>query len=498
MAFDGRPSGTASGRRVAQALLVAARSDPTSSTRRWPRTFAWAHPTRPTRTCTGCSTAVGLADLLANLPAGPRHGGRPRRPHAERGRAPARRPGPRPAPPGARAAARRAHRRARPADRGAPGTGDRALAGRAHRRGGGARAAPPPPLRRRRDPAGAGGPPVGGLAVSRAGGPLRRVLAEPGTPYGRLALAGLLGLAAAAATIGLLAGSGYVVGRAALQPGTVRARRHPGRGRGARLPAWPAALRRTPRRPRRGLARADPLAAVALRLPLAPGARRAGRVAQRRPARPRHRRRRRAAGPLPAHAACRSRSPLGAAVIGTVAVGVILPWAALALGLPLLVALDRARAAHLAPRRRRRDGRARRHAFGPGRRRAGRRARAARLRRRGAPAGRRRGTRRRGATRCERRHARLGTATTLLMQVCLGRRGDGGAGDRCGRRARAPHRPGHGGRAAAGRAGHVRDGPRRPAGGGALARGARRGRAPLRARGRAGPCARPARPVGAG
>jgi ATP-binding cassette subfamily C protein CydC len=49
--------------------------------------------------------------------------------------------------------------------------------------------------------------------------PLRRVLAEPGTPYARLALAGLLGLAAAAATIGLLAGSGYVVGRAALRPG---------------------------------------------------------------------------------------------------------------------------------------------------------------------------------------------------------------------------------------------------------------------------------------
>jgi thiol reductant ABC exporter CydC subunit len=49
--------------------------------------------------------------------------------------------------------------------------------------------------------------------------PLRRILRAPGTPYGRLALAGLLGLAAAAATIGLLAGSGYVVGRAALHPG---------------------------------------------------------------------------------------------------------------------------------------------------------------------------------------------------------------------------------------------------------------------------------------
>jgi ATP-binding cassette subfamily C protein CydC len=49
--------------------------------------------------------------------------------------------------------------------------------------------------------------------------PLRRALAEKGTPYGRLALAGLLGLASAAATIGLLAGSGYVIGRAALRPG---------------------------------------------------------------------------------------------------------------------------------------------------------------------------------------------------------------------------------------------------------------------------------------
>jgi ATP-binding cassette, subfamily C, bacterial CydC len=52
-----------------------------------------------------------------------------------------------------------------------------------------------------------------------SGGSLRRVLAEPGTPYGRLTLAGLLGLASAAATIGLLAGSGYVLGRAALRPG---------------------------------------------------------------------------------------------------------------------------------------------------------------------------------------------------------------------------------------------------------------------------------------
>jgi thiol reductant ABC exporter CydC subunit len=48
---------------------------------------------------------------------------------------------------------------------------------------------------------------------------IRRVLAEPGTPYGRLTVAALLGLASAAATIGLLAGSGYVIGRAALRPG---------------------------------------------------------------------------------------------------------------------------------------------------------------------------------------------------------------------------------------------------------------------------------------
>ena len=47
---------------------------------------------------------------------------------------------------------------------------------------------------------------------------IRRILAEPGTPFGRLALAGLLGLAAAAATIGLLAGSGYILGRAASRP----------------------------------------------------------------------------------------------------------------------------------------------------------------------------------------------------------------------------------------------------------------------------------------
>ena len=174
--------------------------------------------------------------------------------------------------------------------------------------------------------------------MSRHRGPLRRVLAQPGTPYGRLALAGLLGLLAAAATIGLLAGSGYVVGRAALRPGlsalvgilaaveVLAFLRGPLRY-AERLVGHDAALRAltrwrlwlydrlTPRVPaalagwRSGdlLARAiddvDALQDLLLRtlLPVAVAA--------------------------------------GAAVIGTVAVGVILPWAALALGLPLLVAL---------------------------------------------------------------------------------------------------------------------------------------------------------------
>ena len=167
---------------------------------------------------------------------------------------------------------------------------------------------------------------------------IRRVLAEPGAPFARLALAGLLGLAAAAATIGLLAGSGYVVGRAALQPGlsalvgilavveVLAFLRGPLRY-AERLVGHDAALRSltgwrvwlydclTPRVPaalagwRTGdlLSRAiddvDTLQDLYLRalLPLT--------VA------------------------------VGAAVIGVVAVGLILPWAALALGLPLAVAL---------------------------------------------------------------------------------------------------------------------------------------------------------------
>jgi thiol reductant ABC exporter CydC subunit len=48
---------------------------------------------------------------------------------------------------------------------------------------------------------------------------LRRVLAFGSPPWGRLGGAAALGLAAAAATIGLLAGSGYLVDRAAQRPG---------------------------------------------------------------------------------------------------------------------------------------------------------------------------------------------------------------------------------------------------------------------------------------
>ena len=167
---------------------------------------------------------------------------------------------------------------------------------------------------------------------------LRLVLSEPGTPYARLTVAGLLGLASAAATIGLLAGSGYVVGRAALRPGlsaiagvlaaieVLAFLRGPLRY-AERLVGHDAALRAltrwrvwlydclTPRVPaalagwRSGdlLARAiddvDSLQDLYLRtlLPIA--------------------------------------IAVGAGVVGVVAVGVILPLAAVALGIPLAVAL---------------------------------------------------------------------------------------------------------------------------------------------------------------
>ena len=58
-----------------------------------------------------------------------------------------------------------------------------------------------------------GGQAIAGTTV------LRRLVRISAPPWGRLALAALLGVAAAMATVGLLAGSGYVVDRAAFRPG---------------------------------------------------------------------------------------------------------------------------------------------------------------------------------------------------------------------------------------------------------------------------------------
>ena len=171
-----------------------------------------------------------------------------------------------------------------------------------------------------------------------AQGPLRRVLAEPGTPYGRLGLAGLLGLAAAAATIGLLAGSGYVVGRAALRPGlsalvgilaaveVLAFLRGPLRY-AERLVGHDAALRALTRW------RVWLYDCLSPRVPAALAGWRSGDLLAR------------AIDDVDALQDLYLRTLLpvaiatGAAAIGTVAVGLILPWAAVALGVPLLVAL---------------------------------------------------------------------------------------------------------------------------------------------------------------
>ena len=167
---------------------------------------------------------------------------------------------------------------------------------------------------------------------------LRRVFAEPGTPYGRLAGAGLLGLAAAAATIGLLAGSGYVVGRAALRPGL-------GAIVGLLAAVEVLAFLRGPLRYAERLVGHD----AALRALTGWRVWLYDRLAPRVPAALAGWR----SGDLLARAIddvdtlqdlyLRTLLPVaiafGAAVIGTVAVGLILPWAALALGLSLAVAL---------------------------------------------------------------------------------------------------------------------------------------------------------------
>ncbi len=176
------------------------------------------------------------------------------------------------------------------------------------------------------------------MSAGRRLGSLRRVLAEPGTPYGRLALAGLLGLAAAAATIGLLTGSGYVVGRAALRPGlnaivgilaaveVLAFLRGPLRYE-ERLVGHDAALRALTRW------RVWLYDCLTPRVPAALAGWRSGDLLAR------------AIDDVDALQDLYLRTlvpvaiAVGACAIGTVAVGLILPWAALALGIPLAVAL---------------------------------------------------------------------------------------------------------------------------------------------------------------
>ena len=167
---------------------------------------------------------------------------------------------------------------------------------------------------------------------------LRRVLTEPGTPYGRLAGAGLLGLASAAATIGLLAGSGYLVGRAALRPGL-------GAIVGLLAAVEVLAFLRGPLRYAERLVGHD-AALRALtgwrvwlydrlspRVPAALAGWRSGDLLAR------------AIDDVDALQDLYLRTLLpvtiavGAAIIGTVAVGLILPWAAVALGGALAVGL---------------------------------------------------------------------------------------------------------------------------------------------------------------
>jgi ATP-binding cassette, subfamily C, bacterial CydC len=168
--------------------------------------------------------------------------------------------------------------------------------------------------------------------------PLRRVLGDPGTPKARLAAAGLLGLASAAATIGLLAGSGYVLGRAALRPGL-------GAIAGILAVVEVLAFLRGPLRYEERLVGHDAalrtLATWRLwlydcltpRVPAALAGWRSGDLLAR------------AVDDVDAMADLYLRTVLpvaigvAAAVLGTVAVGFIVPWAAAALGIPLAVAL---------------------------------------------------------------------------------------------------------------------------------------------------------------
>ena len=174
--------------------------------------------------------------------------------------------------------------------------------------------------------------------MSRPRSSLRRVLTEFRAPYGRLAGAGLLGLASAAATIGLLAGSGYLIGRAALRPGLDAIV-------GLLAAVEVLAFLRGPLRYAERLVGHD----AALRALTGWRVWLYDRLSPRVPAALSGWR----SGDLLASAIddvdalqdlyLRTLLPVtiavGAAVIGTVAVGLILPWAALALGVSLAVAL---------------------------------------------------------------------------------------------------------------------------------------------------------------
>ena len=249
-------------------------------------------------------------------------------------------------------------------------------------------------------------------------GPLRRVLAAPGTPYGRLALAGLLGLAAAAATIGLLAGSGYVVGRAALRPGlsalvgilaaveVLAFLRGPLRY-AERLVGHDAALRALTRW------RLWLYDCLSPRVPAALAGWRSGDLLAR------------AIDDVDALQDLYLRTLLpvaiatGAAAIGTVAVGLILPWAAVALGVPLIVALT---VPALLTWRRGGDAEVAELAGSLSAQVVDALAGAPELLAFGADATFLHAVEDLGdrSDALQRRHAHLGTATTLLMQVCLG------------------------------------------------------------------------------
>ena len=330
--------------------------------------------------------AVGLHELVAALPDGLRDRPRARRPDAQRRRAPAGRAGPRPSQPGSRPLVGRAHRVARPPDRGPARAGRRTVARRSLGAGGRARAGPAPPLRHHGRAAARCRRPSLWWPRDGASAPARpdrsRARRGPGSPW-----PDCWDWASAAATIGLLAGSGYVLGRAALRPGlgaiagilavveVLAFLRGPLRYE-ERLVGHDAALRALARW------RLWLYDCLAPRVPAALAGWRSGDLLAR------------AVDDVDAMADLYLRTVLpvtiavAAAVLGTVAVGFVVPWAAAALGIPLAVALVVPAVLVWQRRRRGRPGGAQRGGLGAGGRRTARRGGAAGLRRRRGGAGR--------------------------------------------------------------------------------------------------------------